>query len=144
MAAPEIEGVDIQGTRFKLSEYRGKIVLLDFFADWCPYCRQMYPGERAMVERWKDRPFALLGVHCESQQVLDRLTKDKTVTWRSWADGQDGPIARQWGISGYPTILLIDRAGLIRWRSSGVPSEQELAAHVEQLLAEGDGQQPGQ
>jgi S1-C subfamily serine protease/thiol-disulfide isomerase/thioredoxin len=144
LAAPEIEGVDIQGTQFKLSDYRGKIILLDFFADWCPYCRQMYPGERAMVERWKDRPFALLGVHCESQQVLDRLTKDKTVTWRSWADGQNGPIARQWGISGYPTILLIDRAGLIRWRSSGVPNEQELSAHVEQLLAEGDAQQPGQ
>jgi S1-C subfamily serine protease/thiol-disulfide isomerase/thioredoxin len=136
LTAPEIEGVDIQGTRFKLSDYRGKVVLLDFFADWCPYCRQMYPGERAMVERWKARPFALLGVHCENQQVLDKLVKDKTVTWRSWADGANGPIARQWEVASYPTMMLIDHAGLIRWRSSGVPNEEELAARIEQLIAE--------
>jgi S1-C subfamily serine protease/thiol-disulfide isomerase/thioredoxin len=136
LAAPEIVGVDIQGAQFRLSDYRGKVVLLDFFVNWCPYCRQMYPSERAMVERWKDRPFALLGVHCESQQVLDKLVNDKTVTWRSWADGPQGPIAQQWDISSWPSIVLIDRAGLIRWRSSGVPSEQELVKHIEQLLAE--------
>jgi peroxiredoxin len=137
---PEIEGVDIEGQQFKLSQYRGQAVLLDFFADWCPHCRRMYPGERAMVEKMKDRPFALLGIHCESQKVLDELVKNGTVTWRSWADGQQGPIAQQWGIDGYPTMVLIDHQGLIRWRSGGVPDEAALARMVEQLVQEAESQ----
>jgi hypothetical protein len=89
-----------------------------------------------MVEQYKDRPFALLGVNCESQQVLDDLIKKGTVTWRTWADGQRGPIATQWKVTGYPCIYLIDSAGLVRRRFSGVPKEEDLTADVEKLLAE--------
>jgi S1-C subfamily serine protease/thiol-disulfide isomerase/thioredoxin len=136
--AREIEGIDIEGQRFKLSDYQGKVVLLDFFADWCPYCRAMYPGERAMVEKLKDRPFALLGVHCESQQVLDELVKRKAVTWRCWADGDQGPITVAWGVETFPTMFLVDRLGVVRWMSNGLTSEEELAKLVDQLLAEAD------
>lgn len=138
LPAREIEGVDIEGKTFKLSEYKGKVVLLDFFANWCPYCRQMYPSERKMVEQHKDRPFALLGVHCESQKVLDELIAKGTVTWRTWADGQQGPIATQWNITGYPSVYLIDSSGIVRRRFSGVPQEEELTKAVEELLAEVD------
>jgi S1-C subfamily serine protease/peroxiredoxin len=138
--AREIEGIDIEGQRFKLSEYQGKVVLLDFFVDWCPYCRAMYAGERAMVEKLKDRPFALLGVHCENQQELDELVKNKVVTWRCWADGNGGPIAQQWGVGSYPVMILLDHQGTVRWISNGVPEEQTIAKYVEQLLAEAGGQ----
>lgn len=142
--AAEIEGVDIEGTVFKLSDYDGKAVLLDFFADWCPHCRRMYPSERALVERMKDRPFALLGIHCESQKILEKLTSEKTVTWRSWADGQQGPIAQRWEIQAFPTMVLIDHTGVIRWRSSGVPNEETLSKMVEQLATEAEASPKGE
>lgn len=138
LPAPEIDGVDAEGANFKLSDYRGKVVLLDFFADWCPHCKRMYPGERAMVENLKDRPFALLGVHCESERVLEKLVNDKTVTWRSWADGEDGPIVANWRVDGFPTMILVDHDGVIRWRSGGAPEEKELNELIEQLLVEAE------
>jgi protein-disulfide isomerase-like protein with CxxC motif len=70
--------------------------------------------------------------------VLDKLVKDKTVTWRSWADGADSPISARWEVEGFPTMVLIDHAGRIRWRSSGVPSEEELTERIVQLMAEAE------
>ena len=114
------------------------MILLDFFADWCPHCRRMYPAERDMVARLKDRPFALLGVHCESQDVLDKLDKNKTVTWRSWADGPQGPISNAWGVDAFPTIYLLDHEGVVRWRSDGVPDPAELTKLIDQLIVEAE------
>jgi thiol-disulfide isomerase/thioredoxin len=141
--AKEIEGVDIQGKEFKLSEYQGKAILLDFFADWCPHCRRMYPNERDMVVKMKDRPFAILGVHCENQSVLDELDKKKTVTWRCWADGSPGPIAANWNVEAFPTLYLLDHQGIVRWQSNGAPDEAELAKMIEELVAEAEAQASG-
>ncbi|WP_182865627.1 trypsin-like peptidase domain-containing protein [Rhodopirellula sp. JC639] len=136
--APEIRGVDAAGVNFQLSDYRGKVVLLDFFADWCPYCKQMYPNEREMVQRLADRPFALLGVHCESQKVLQKLIDNKTVTWRSWADGDQGPIANNWSVTSFPTLVLVDARGIVRWQSGGAPEEAVLNEHIEDLILEAE------
>jgi peroxiredoxin len=138
LSAPEISGVDSEGTEFQLSEYRGKVILLDFFADWCPHCKRMYPAERKMVEDMKDRPFALLGIHCESEQVLQRLINTQAVTWRCWADGDDGAIAASWSLEGFPTMVLLDETGRIRYRWNGVPDEKQLQDFVEELVSQAE------
>ena len=136
--SPEISGIDAAGTIFKLSEFKGKVVLLDFFADWCPWCRKMYPAEKQMVERLKNRPFALLGVNTENQAVLTRLVAEQGVTWRTWADGQNGPIARQFQIESFPTLFLIDAEGIVRAHYAGSPSEEDLNKAIESLLVEAE------
>jgi thiol-disulfide isomerase/thioredoxin len=67
MTVPEIEGEDLDGIPFKLSDYRGKVVMLDFWGHWCPPCRAMYGHEQELTQDLSDQPFVLLGVNSDSK-----------------------------------------------------------------------------
>jgi S1-C subfamily serine protease/thiol-disulfide isomerase/thioredoxin len=134
--AQDIEGKDSAGQSFRLSEYRGKVVLLDFWVDWCPYCRQMYPHERMLLKEHGEKSFAILGVNCEDPERQQRVEAGGAVTWRSWSDGQGGPIARNWNVSGYPTLYLLDPRGKIR--SKGNLRGELLTANVKNLVQEAE------
>ncbi|MBY0527506.1 MAG: TlpA family protein disulfide reductase [Gemmataceae bacterium] len=123
--APEIEAVDGDGKSFKLSDYRGKVVMLDFWATWCPPCVGMLPHERSLLKKYEGRPFALLGVDntADGGPPLKEFIKDGRVTWPNWHDDK-ARIAGEWGIKFYPTIFLIDHKGVIRDRQVGVPEAQ--------------------
>lgn len=137
LPAAEIEGIDHEGKTFKLSEFKGKVVVLDFFADWCPWCRKMYAGERQMVEKYKDRPFVLLGINTDNQKRLLELVEAGTVTWRTWADGESGPIAANWEVDSYPSMYVVDHNGIVRMHVSGA-AEEVLARTVESLVGEAE------
>ncbi len=131
--APEIEGCDYEGKPFRLSDYRGKIVLLTFSGNWCGPCRRLYLEERRLVERFRDRPFALLGVNTDDEvATLRKSIASGEITWRCWWDGRVGPIADRWGILTFPSLFLIDGDGVIR----ATPDHQSptLGNDVEALL----------
>lgn len=95
----------------------------------------MIPHEKTLVERLKNKPFALLGINTDSDVAMfkERCKKDG-VTWRSaWQGGRSGPISKLYGVTGYPTIYVLDAKGVIRFK--GVRGAQMDAA-VDQLLAE--------
>ena len=129
--APEIDGKDSDGKEFRLSEYRGKIVVIDFWADWCPHCRNMYAHEREMVERLKEKPFVLLGVNGDEPARAKRTIKSGNVTWRSWLDGPKGPIGEKYKIESWPTVYVLDKEGRIRFKDL---RGEELESAVNSLL----------
>jgi hypothetical protein len=97
----------------------------------------MYGHERSLVQRYQGRPFALLGVNAdESPDKLRQVLREKNLPWRAWWDGPGGPISRQWGVGGFPTVILLDHHGVIRYRFEGAPSPDRLDAAVEELLKE--------
>src|SRR3954470_17569726 len=99
MTAPEIRGEDLDGVPFKLSDYRGKVVVMSFWASWCPPCKALMPHERAMVERFKGRPFAMLGVNAdEEKHAALKVAIDEGVNWRSWWDGGNNAIQKTYAI----------------------------------------------
>ena len=102
----------------------------------------MYPHERSLVKRMKDKPFALLGVNSDSKERLQDVIKRENISWRSWWDGGStgGPIARAWNVRGWPTIYVLDHKGVIRYK--GVRGEAMDKA-VDALLAE-MGEAPGE
>jgi thiol-disulfide isomerase/thioredoxin len=138
--APEIEGYDLDGKPLRLSDQRGRVVVLTFWATWCGPCRQMIPQEIALVKRLKDQPFMLLGVNADSDRMkLAKFQADNPLPWRSWQDGEygkgegEGKIARAWNVSSWPTVYVIDQHGVIRYRDV---SSKELDEAVNTLLKE--------
>jgi thiol-disulfide isomerase/thioredoxin len=115
--APEIDGVDFDGKRLKLSDYRGKVVVLAFWGSWCGPCMNEVPRERELVERLKGKPFALLGVNCDEDRMTAlKVIESEGIRWPNWHDGapDTGPIVKRYHIRAYPTIFVIDAEGKIR------------------------------
>jgi thiol-disulfide isomerase/thioredoxin len=133
--APEIVGKDAWGKPFALSEFRGKVVVLTFSGNWCGPCVGMYPQERELVARLKDRPFALLSVDTDSNaETLKKSVDAGEITWRCWWDrGTTGPITTRWGIERFPAIFVLDRSGVIRFKEV---RGDELDRAVATLLSE--------
>jgi WD40 repeat protein/thiol-disulfide isomerase/thioredoxin len=132
--APDIDGTDLDGRKFRLSDYRGKVVLLVFCGYWCGPCRAMNPHKQELLRRYAGKPFALLEVNSDDDPgEWKRAMKKEGYTWRSWADGKEGPIAKKWDVSRWPTIFVLDRQGVIRYK--GLPSEAFEKA-VDVLLGE--------
>jgi thiol-disulfide isomerase/thioredoxin len=116
--APEIEAVDLTGRDMSLSQFRGKVVLLVFWASWCSPCMGDVPHEIALVEKFAGRPFALVGVNADQTRAkAEAAVRQHSIPWRSFwngASGAEGPISTHWGVQAWPTIYVIDDQGVIR------------------------------
>ena len=95
----------------------------------------MYDFERSLVKEMKNKPFVLIGVNSDDPAQLPDIIKERNLTWDSWADGRGGPIARQWKVRGYPTIVLIDHNGKLRWRGHG---SDDLEKTIHKLIREAE------
>ena len=134
--APEIEGESVDGKPLKLSDYRGKVVVLSFWASWCGPCMGLVPHERSLVKRLEGKPFALLGIDGdEDRKKAQVVTVKEEMSWPSWWDQRngDGPIATQWNVRGWPTSYVLDSKGVIRYKQV---FKEELDRAVDTLLNE--------
>lgn len=138
--APEIEGRDAQGRPLKLSDYRGRVVVLDFGSHRsCGVCRLMYPALRDFVRDYRDKPVALLGISVDDKaEELRAVAERGETTWPIWSDGEDlaGPIAARWVVRSMPTFYILDRQGVIR--NKGFLQADQIRSTVDALLREVD------
>lgn len=135
--APEIEGVDMDGKPLRLSDYRGKVVVLAFWGAGCPgNWKALVPHERELVERLKGQPFALLGVACEEKKDTAReVLARQQMTWPNWFDGAPGTgsIAKRYRVREHSNVYVLDAKGVIRARAFVAAGLDE---PVDKLLAE--------
>jgi thiol-disulfide isomerase/thioredoxin len=132
--APEVVSQDLNGKKVKLSELRGKVVVLDIWATWCPPCRAMIPHERELVKKLKDKPFVLVSISADAKkETLTDFMEKTPMPWTHWWNGAEGGILADWDVEFFPTIYVLDSKGIIR--AKGVRGE-EMDKAVEKLLKE--------
>jgi thiol-disulfide isomerase/thioredoxin len=116
--APPIIGRDVNGEELKLSEFRGKVVVVNFWTTNCAPCIRLIPDEKRLVEKYRNEPFALLGVNLDPDRETAKTTITKHgVTWHNWwiePDEQEG-ITTAWNVQFRPTIYVLDKNGVIRF-----------------------------
>ena len=132
--APEIEGKDVDGRPMKLSDHRGKVVVLAWWATWCGPCMASIPEEKALIRRMEGKPFAFLGINGDDDTGrLKAQIQEHGIPWDSWYDGgSSGPISTRWNVKGWPTVYVLDRDGIIRFK--GHREQDKIEEEVDRLV----------
>jgi thiol-disulfide isomerase/thioredoxin len=146
--APDIEGVDLHGRPMKLSEYRGRVVLLDFWASWCPPCIAAIPRQKELLARHPGSALAIVGVSGDVEREDGLAAEERHgATWRSfwayWPGPEDDdagaeplpPVKDTWYVRFWPTYYVLDRDGVIRYKGSWDADLSKAEAVIERLLA---------
>ena len=129
----EMKFTAVDGRKVDLAQLRGKVVLIDFWATWCPGCLQEMPDVLATYKKYHSQGFEVVGISLDqSKASLTEFTKANGIQWPQFFDGQgwDNQISSQFGVSEIPAMLLIGKDGKIaRPDNSG-----DLASQVKKLL----------
>ena len=117
---PEVTGTRVDGVEELLSDYRGRVVLLDFWATWCVPCIDVLPDLRKLVEELPADRFALVAISVDEElETVTRFMEDEPMPWTNWHAGLGSDIARLLRVQAYPTYVLVDETGRILVRPRG-------------------------
>ena len=120
---PDFEATDLDGEPISFEAYRGKVLLVDFWAVWCGPCVAEMPNVKKVYETYKDKGFDIIGISLDNdEQRLRDYLQENEISWRQVFSGKgwDSPVSRQYGIYSIPTMWLIDKDGkLISHKARG-------------------------
>lgn len=135
--APEINFKTLEGKAVRLSEFRGRPLVVTFWASWCDACRKEFPALVAARERYREAGLEVLGVNQRNQELREsdvrKFLAEVPVNFPVILD-KTGSTRRGWGLIGLPTTAFIDSAGVIRKIIFGPLPEGELDRGVATIL----------
>lgn len=138
--APDFVLEDMDESKFHFNKLRGSVVLLNFWATWCPPCKREIPSMERLFQKFKNDKFTVVAIN--QMEDIDtvfsfagQLTLDPTFTVLF---DKDSKISRRYKVNGLPTTYLIDKKGFIRYRAIGGREfdHPEIEKIVKQLLDE--------
>ena len=133
----ELEGVRFGGGRFTTADWKGKVIIVDFWATWCGPCVADLPAIKKVYAEYHDKGLEVLGISCDNTGAALKtfLQANKDMPWPELFEEKTAgwhPLASQFGIVGIPAMLLIDKHGILR----AAAAEEHFVKMVPQLLAE--------
>lgn len=131
---PDFDAKDLAGQPLSLSKYKGKVVLVDFWATWCGPCRAELPNVVAAYSKYHEKGFDIVGISLDqSEDALKNFLPENKVTWAQYFDGKgwENELARKYGITSIPMTFLLDKEGKIVAKDL---RGEALAAELDRLL----------
>jgi peroxiredoxin len=134
LAAPDFTLQDMSGKTVKLSDQRGKVVLLEFWATWCPPCRAAVPGLEQLHKAYKDKGLVVLAVSMDQGgwDEVKSFVAEQHITY-TVLKATDA-VAEQYQVRSIPMTLILNKEGKISRRYLGMGSDEELERDVKAVL----------
>lgn len=134
--APDFTLQALDGSELKLSDYQGDVVLINFWASWCPPCNAEMPALNTYYEAHKDEGFTIIGVNVkESTATVSKFVEEKGLSFPIALD-ENSQIAAGYGATGLPTSFFVGRDGEMLGYWPGILTEEMLEESVTPLLQE--------
>ena len=139
-AFPDFDEKDVMGKPLSIAKYKGKVVLIDFWATWCGPCVHELPNVIKAYEKHHDKGFEIIGISLDQdKEKLTKFTKEKNMTWQQYFDGKGwgNKLAVKYGVQSIPATYLLDGGGKIIGKDlRGEALEQAVASSVKQLAGQ--------
>lgn len=136
---PAFEVKGLRGEEISSAQFRGKVVLVDFWATWCEPCKKEMPGYQRLADTYGPRGFAVVGFKFDTMMdTEDPLAFAKRIGVRYPLGVATEEVRRKFGgIEGLPTTMVYDRRGILRQKVIGFDYTATFEAEIKRLLAEG-------
>ncbi len=125
---PDFQVYDIDGKSLSLDQFNNKVVLIDFWATWCPPCVDEMPNIVKAYKKYHDKGFEIIGISLDqNKKKFLRFIEDNDMTWRQFYDGKGGnnELARKYSIDSIPSTFLLDKNGKIIAKNLRGPALEE-------------------
>jgi DsbE subfamily thiol:disulfide oxidoreductase len=134
--APDFELESISGVLIKLSDYQGKVVLVNFWATWCAPCRLEMPLFQSHLEQ-NPHDLVILAINAQdSRKEVAEFMEEMELTFEALID-IDGKVHRDYHVRGFPTTYILDRNGVLKFHHVGLLVEGQLTKYLEELDLDG-------
>jgi peroxiredoxin len=132
--ALDFQVTTIKGQTVSSADFRGKVVVLDFWATWCPPCRASVPEIKELTRKYPSDKLVVLSVSADKDDKQWReFIEKKNMDWLQYRD-EDGHVLRAMGVHAFPTYLVIDTEGVIRERIVGENPQQSISGKLKDKL----------
>jgi cytochrome c biogenesis protein CcmG/thiol:disulfide interchange protein DsbE len=132
--APDFRLESLDGRQVSLADYAGQVVLLNFWATWCPPCKEEIPAIEKAYQAHRDDGFVVLGINDgEASEVIRAFADELGITYPVLIDKR-GDVAAQYRRRGLPLTVIVDRDGVIQVRHEGYLTADQLDSYLSHLL----------
>jgi len=135
--APDFTVLGLDGKRVQLSSFRGKVVMVNFWATWCPPCKEEIPSMMKLNKSLEGKPFQMLAISIDDggKDAVEKYFRSSGYSLPAYLDA-DGAVSRVYGTTGVPETFIVDRAGVIRKKIVGGMdwSSPDVLAYMNDLM----------